>query len=106
MAPLWGVVEIMGHRTRAGMLSDTQIGGATMLRIEHPTLPDHTGVEPLTEYYTPSAIFAIRPCSQEDATKVAESYWRAPKAVPAALCAAFDEVVDDEWDDDEEAFPL
>lgn len=33
---LWGVVEIMGRRTRAGLLSDCTIGGATLLRIRAP----------------------------------------------------------------------
>jgi hypothetical protein len=95
---MWGVVEIMGHRTRAGALSDATIGGATMLRIEHPTRPDHTGNEPLCEYYAPSAIFAIRPCSQEDATAVAGRVWPEPVYRPA-LSPALDDLVD--FDPDE-----
>lgn len=96
---MWGVVEIMGHRTRAGMLSDAQIGGATMLRIEHPTLTDSSGAEPLTEYYAPSAIFCIRPCTQDEAT-VAARWWRGSEPEPLRLSPAFDELIDEDEPDD------
>jgi hypothetical protein len=92
---LWAVVEIMGRRTRAGLISDAQLGGATLLRIEHPTAADHTGDEPLVEYYSPQAIFAIRPCSRDDAEKVAASAWRTP-GTTLALAPAFTDLVDDD----------
>lgn len=72
---MWAIVEIMGHRTRAGLIGDATLGGATMLRIEHPTRRDHSGNEPLCEYYAPQAIFAIRPCSPEDAATVTGWAW-------------------------------
>lgn len=98
---MFAVVEIMGHRTRAGVVSDAQLGGATLLRIEHPSVAGHDG-EPLAEYYAPSAIFAIHPCSPEDAKKAAEMYWRKPFTEPPALSPALDElVIDDEEDDDD-----
>jgi hypothetical protein len=97
----FAVVEIMGRRTRAGAISDATLGGATLLRIEHPTAADHTGEEPLAELYAPSAIFAIRPCSRETAEIVAGWAWRTSDDRPA-LAAALAEVVDD---DDEEGYP-
>lgn len=96
---LFAVVELMGHRTRAGAISDAQLGGATLLRIEHPTRADHSGAEPLTEYYAPSAIFSIRPCSQEEATKVAGWSWAEP-ASRLALSPALEAFVDEDEDDD------
>lgn len=102
---MFAVVEIMGRRTRAGMISDATIGGATMLRIEHPTRADHTGEEPLTEYYAPTAIFAIRPCSPEEATTVAGWAWAAPLDRPA-LAAPFAELVDDDDPDDDVVDPI
>ena len=90
---MWGVVEIMGRRTRAGALSDATIGGATLLRIEHPTRKDHTGEDPLAEYYSASAIFAIRPCSEEEAAAVAGWAWP-ERTVRPALSPAFGEFVD------------
>jgi hypothetical protein len=58
---VYAVVEIMGRRTRAGMVSDATLGGATLLRIEHPTRADYSGEEPLTEYY------ALEPSDLEQA---------------------------------------
>lgn len=103
---MFAVVEIMGHRTRAGAISDATIGGATLLRIEHPSRVDHTGEEPLTELYAPSAIFAIRPCSEEEAAKVAGWAWaEAPALSRAPLPAELEEMVDaidDDPDDEDE----
>jgi hypothetical protein len=91
---MFAVVEIMGRRTRAGMISDAQLGGATLLRIEHPTRADATGAEPLTEYYAPQAIFAIRPCTEQEAAEVAGWAWAAPRTIPA-LDPAFDDAIDE-----------
>jgi len=93
--PLYAVVEIMGHRTRAGAISDATMGGAPMLRIEHPTEAAHDG-GPLVEYYAPASIFAIRPCSREVAEQAAR-YWSPPGPAPAReLPAEFAELVDDD----------
>ena len=101
--PRWAIVEIMGHRTRAGAISDATICGATYLCIEHPTTAGHSGEEPLTEFYAPSAIFAIRPCSHEQAITAAK-YWRPIESGPPALGAGLDELVDAEIVDDDEFF--
>ena len=81
---MFAVVEIMGHRTRAGAISDATIGGATLLRIEHPILADESGEEPLTEYYAPQAIFSIRPCSADEAEQVAKWAWAANRQAALA----------------------
>jgi hypothetical protein len=90
---MWAVVEIMGHRTRAGRVSDATLGGATLLRVEHPTRLAEGPDEPLAEYYAPQAIFAIRPCSLDEAMRVADMYWGQPLARPA-LAAALEDLVD------------
>lgn len=99
---LFAVVELMGHRTRAGAISDATMGGATLLRIEHPARADHTGAGPLAEFYAPAAIFSIRPCSEEEATKVATWAWAEAVSRPA-LGPAFRELVDAEIVDDVES---
>lgn len=100
------MVEVMGHRTRAGAISDCQIGGATMLRIEHPTLEaldgsgEPTG-EPLTEIYSAAAIFAIRICSVEEAKAIADYCWARPVIRPQMPELAQPYVdADDDWQDD------
>jgi hypothetical protein len=96
---LWAIVEIMGRRTRAGMISDAQLGGATLLRIEHPTVADHGGEDPLTEYYAPAAVFAIRPCSHADAVAVAAWAWPGPRSLKPELAPVFDIDDDDDFRD-------
>lgn len=93
----WAVVEIMGHRTRAGRLSDHQIGGATLLRIDHPT-------DDRFELYNATAIFAIRPCTRDVAARAAQS-WPAPAPeLPMLPVAAGGTYIDDDdvelYDDD------
>jgi hypothetical protein len=104
MAGPWAVVEIFGHTVRAGSLSDATIGGATMLRIQHPTVADHDDKGPLTELYGDKALFCVRPCSRDEAIRFAEGRWRAPSPVPAvAELAAIGDApidVDEPWDDD------
>lgn len=97
---VYALVEIMGHRTRAGVITDMSIGGKTMLRIEHPTRADHTGREPLWEAYSPDALFAVRPCSREECERMAAFSWPAAPSDRPALPSAAAEVVD--YDDDEE----
>lgn len=70
----YAVVELMGHRMRPGAISDAQLGGATLLRIEHPSARDNLD-EPLVEYYAPSALFSIRPCTRDEAIRLAEFRW-------------------------------
>lgn len=95
MSALHAVVELMGHRTRAGRISDAQLGGTTLLKIEHPTEKDHTGDAPLAEYYAASAIFSIRPCSEEEAIEAAR-WWRPPSAnAPRELSPAFADRIDE-----------
>ena len=89
------IVEIMGRRTRAGLISDAQMGGATLLRIEHPTAMDHTGTEPRAEYYAPSAIFGICPCSEEEAVQVAGWAWPDRPGTPE-LSSGVRDLIDDD----------
>lgn len=103
---MFAVVEIMGRRTRAGMISDATIGGATLLRIEEPTGRVGPDGDPLCEYYAPQAIFAIRPCSHDEAVRAAWS-WPAerpqielPPAMAEAIAASVDD--DDDWDEDDD----
>lgn len=94
---LYGIVQIMGRKTRAGVISDAKLGGATLLRVEHPTAVDHTGHDPLTEFYAPQALFSIRPCSRDEAIAVAAWAWRPGDLPVPELPAVFTE---DPLDDD------
>lgn len=92
---LYGVVEIMGHRTRAGILADAQLGGATFLRIEHPTEPSQV------EMYGAQAIFGIRPCSRDEAIRIAAWAWKteAERTLTALASVGNRDDDPDRWDD-------
>jgi hypothetical protein len=97
---MWAIVEVMGHRVRAGLVGDAQLGGQTLLRVEHPT--EQLDGDPLAEYYSAAAIFGIRPCTEEHARAVAAYHWQAGPQ-QRELPPTFEQLVqdDDEWDDDE-----
>lgn len=94
---IYAVVEIFGRRQRAGIISDATMGGATMLRVQHPSRLDYKG-DPLAEFYLPGALFAVRPCSPEEANAINAWAWPEPSTTPA-LPAAVGEVWEDPDDE-------
>ena len=92
---IYGVVEIMGHRTRAGILSDAQMGGATFLRIEHPTEAS------MVEMYGAQAIFAIRQCTRDEAVRVAAWAWKTEAERTLRALASVGDRYADGYDDEE-----
>jgi len=63
----WAIVELMGHRQRAGLCQEVEKFGAKLLRIDIPA-----GDEFVTEFYGGSSIYALRPSSEEIARAFAE----------------------------------
>lgn len=61
----WAIVEIMGHRRLTGFLTEQEIGGRPMLRI------DVLGANPVTQIYSPEALFCITPVTEETARRAA-----------------------------------
>jgi len=57
----WCLVELMGHRTRAGRVSEVEIAGSKFLRVDIPT----DDGQYVTEFYGGSSIYAITPGSEE-----------------------------------------
>lgn len=65
----WAILEIMGRRRLAGWVSEATIAGAGLLRIDVPgTEP---GVVSATQYYSPSAVYALTPTTEAIARAVA-----------------------------------
>lgn len=65
--PIWAIVELMGHRQRGGLVQEVEQFGAKMLRIDIPA-----GDDLVTEYYGGSAIYALRPATEEIARAFAD----------------------------------
>ncbi len=72
----WAVLELMGHRRLAGLLTEQTIAGAAFLRID---IPSDTEVPKATQWYAPGAVYAITPCTEATARRVAEgTSWSPP----------------------------
>lgn len=69
----WAIVEIMGHRRLAGMVTEVEVCGAKMLRVDVPdTSPEAApGAVYLTQMYAPSAIFCLTPTTEAKAREEA-----------------------------------
>lgn len=66
----WGLVEIMGHQSLAGRLSEQVIAGANLLRVDVPqNIPGEA--EFRTEYLGPNSIYRLRVTTEEVARQVA-----------------------------------
>ena len=65
----FAIVELMGHRQRAGFVKEVEMAGAKMLRID---IPCEGG--DVTEFYSPTALYALRPCSAEVAKDMASRF--------------------------------
>lgn len=65
-AEQWALVEIFGHRSHMGRLVEVERFGAKLMRVDVPTA-DPNVFE--THYYGGSAIFSIRPMTEEAVRK-------------------------------------
>ena len=125
----WAVVEVMGHNTFAGKVSEHVIGGSAFIRVDVPELPErqrkHTRniwneakgeydskeiidtippVAAFTKLIGASSIYAITPCSEEVAKRVAEQKRVVPVNVldlPSSSSARLLEAGDEDEEDDD-----
>jgi hypothetical protein len=65
----WAIVELMGHRQRAGMVREVEMFGGKLLRID---IPSDGG--DVTEFYSVASIYALRPCSEEVARDACKGF--------------------------------
>ena len=76
----WALVELMGHRKRAGRVSEVEQYGASLLRIDIPA-----GEDTVSEFSGGGAIYAMRPCSEELARTTAVYIGDVRPIAPATL---------------------
>lgn len=67
--PTWAIVELMGHRRIAGMVSEQSIGGASMVRVD---VPETSNQPAFTQFYGGQALYCLTPTTEEIARAVAE----------------------------------
>lgn len=87
----WALVELMGHRQVVGTLSETEVAGTKLLVVDPVNGP--------RQLYSGHAIYAITPCTEEQAR--AKWPWLFEQATAElAPVESFDEFVDDDYDDE------
>lgn len=65
----WAILELMGHRKRPGFVEEVEIGGGKMLRVD---IHGKDG-DIVTEFYGCSAVYCLRPVSEEIARDAGEA---------------------------------
>jgi len=77
----WAILELMGHRRLAGHVSEVEIAGHGMLRLDVPSLPYEeidSSVWPredivATQFYSPASLYCLTPTTEDVARKLAAS---------------------------------
>ena len=72
---MYALVELFGHNRVAGKVTEAEIGGGALIRVNVPAVK---GREPLTKYYNVKAIYGITPVDEATALRMAESIDAAP----------------------------
>jgi hypothetical protein len=105
----WAVVEIMGHQTYAGELSEETIGGTSFVRVDIPATSSSAAFSKL---FGSAAIYAITPVAEDVARMRAEKIaaipltaWDLPEAIRNKLRSSVDALPgpterDDMFDDE------
>jgi len=65
----WCIVEIMGHQTFAGYVTERAIAGAGMLQIDVPQVDEKHPA--FTKLFSPSSIYGITPTTEQHAREAA-----------------------------------
>ena len=63
----WCIIELMGHNTIAGYVSEQALGGAALIRVDVPECSEQPAY---TKLFSGSAVYGITPTT-EDIAKVA-----------------------------------
>ena len=101
----WAILELMGHRRLGGWVSEVEVFGSKMCRIDVPKmpievvelngpvacLPTMTGPIAIhcTQFYSGGSVYCVTPCTQDtalDAAKLSQpapvQAWEMPKSLP------------------------
>ncbi len=86
----WAKVEIFGHRTHVGRISEVERFGTKMLRIDEPTADPEVFV---TLFYGGGSVFSVAPVTEQAAREWVARYRYVPPP-RAALTAGGGDVTD------------
>jgi hypothetical protein len=71
----WAIVEIMGHQTYAGFVSEQRVGGTAFVRVD---VPEVNGQAPFSKLFGGGSIYSITPVTEEIARYKAVAVSQAP----------------------------
>lgn len=71
----WAIVEIMGHQTYAGLVSEQVVGGTAFVRVD---IPETEGQPAFTKLFGGASIYCITPTTEPIARAMAKRYSRPP----------------------------
>ena len=80
-APGWAVLELMGHRRLAGYVSECEIAGAKMLRIDVHGETDGGDEPKITQFYPGAAIYGLTPASERVCRRMGETAGEAARPI-------------------------
>lgn len=65
----WCVVEIMGHKRFAGLVTEQSVGGTSFVRIDIPEVTTSSGqkLPAFTKLFGAASIYCLSPCTEETA---------------------------------------
>lgn len=63
------ILELMGHRRLGGYVREEEIAGHGFLRIDVPAIGERAA---MTQYVSPSSVYALTPCTEAMARTAAE----------------------------------
>lgn len=65
----WAIVELFGHNTIAGFVTEQSIGGGAFIRVDVPAVDEEH--QAFTKFYGDKAVYAITPTTEEVARHAA-----------------------------------
>lgn len=109
----WAIIELFGHNTIAGFVTEQSIGGGAFIRVDVPAVDEEHPA--FSKFYGDKAVYAISPCSEEVARHAAMklrvrpiSPYVVPVPPPQSqlVDSMADEIDNDYADDEDDLDPL
>lgn len=108
----WGIVEVMGHKRFAGRITEQQIAGAALVRVDVPAVERRdVQYNAFTKLIGVASIYCITPTTEEVARKAAAVmadegaampvYIPEERQIPASVPSHADPASYDDEDDDD-----
>lgn len=94
----WAIVELFGHRSLAGYVTEALVAGVAFVRID---VPRRDGSR-VTQFYNPKSVYSLTPTT-EDAARAAAAR-NEPSAPHVLQLGPYDDGADEDLHDDDEEF--